>query len=69
MEDLYNTEQEVKNLHNLLLKVDYKMAQFLHSHDKRKIVNALFKFFKVSAFNFVTAVLEGSSSPEEAKES
>ena len=29
------------------------MANYLHSKDKRRIINALFKFFKVSAANYI----------------
>ena len=32
--------------HELLQEVDSSMASYLHSNDKRKIVNALFKYFK-----------------------
>ena len=32
--------------HSLLQKVDPSMATYLHSNDKRKVVNALFKRFK-----------------------
>jgi tRNA A37 N6-isopentenylltransferase MiaA len=33
-------------LHGLLKMVDPKMGEYLHSNDKRRIVNALFKYFK-----------------------
>ena len=29
------------------------MAEYLHSNDKRKIINALFKYFKFGAANFI----------------
>ena len=33
-------------LHDLLKIVDPKMGDYLHSRDTRKIINALFKYFK-----------------------
>jgi tRNA A37 N6-isopentenylltransferase MiaA len=33
--------------HNLLKLVDPTMASYLHIMDKRKIVNAIFKYFKM----------------------
>jgi tRNA A37 N6-isopentenylltransferase MiaA len=44
----YQTVEDVKYLHGLLDCVDPSMAQYLHSNDKRRIVNAIFKFFKMS---------------------
>ena len=35
--------------HKLLKQVDPQMAEFLHEMDKRKVVNALFKYFKMLA--------------------
>lgn len=42
LEDEHNSE----DLHSLLKLTDPQMAEYLHSNDKRRIVNALFKFFK-----------------------
>ena len=39
---------ESGHLHELLAIVDLKSANFLHPNDKRKIVNALFAWFKDS---------------------
>jgi len=33
-------------LHELLKIVDPKMGEYLHVKDKRRIINALFKYFK-----------------------
>ena len=49
LEDLYS--DRVGLLHGLLTVVDRQMAQYLHSNDRRKIVNALFKYYKQSAIN------------------
>lgn len=46
IESKYQSTEDVKYLHGLLECVDPPMAQYLHSHDKRRIVNAIFKFFK-----------------------
>jgi len=42
LEDKYDSE----TLHRLLLLADPLMGEYLHSKDKRRIINALFKFFK-----------------------
>lgn len=44
----YQSTADVKYLHGLLECVDPAMAKYLHSNDKRRIVNAIFKFFKMS---------------------
>jgi tRNA dimethylallyltransferase len=44
----YQTPEDVKYLHGLLKCVDPPMAEYLHSNDKRRIVNAIFKFFKMN---------------------
>jgi len=33
-------------LHDLLKTVDPKMGEYLHSKDRRRVINALFKYFK-----------------------
>jgi tRNA A37 N6-isopentenylltransferase MiaA len=33
-------------LHELLTSVDPKMGEYLHSKDRRRVINALFKYFK-----------------------
>ena len=33
-------------LHELLKTVDPKMGEYLHSKDRRRVINALFKYFK-----------------------
>ena len=46
VEDKYSTSEGVKLLHELLSEVDPKMAEYFHSNDRRKIVNAVFKYFR-----------------------
>ena len=41
--------EQVNHLHSLLEVFDQPMSQYLHKNDKRRIVNALFKFFRRSA--------------------
>ena len=48
IEEKYLTVEQVKQLHSLLTLVDPQMGKYLHSNDKRRIVNALFKFFKMN---------------------
>ena len=48
IEEKYSSPEDVKRLHGLLQQVDPLMGKYLHSNDKRKIVNAIFKFFKMS---------------------
>lgn len=43
---LIEEKYDALELHELLKIVDLKMSEYLHSNDKRRIVNALFKFFK-----------------------
>jgi tRNA A37 N6-isopentenylltransferase MiaA len=51
IEDKNNDVEQVKLMHELLSLVDPKMGEYLHSHDKRRIVNALFKYFKLTVGN------------------
>ena len=46
LEDKYTSDEQLKQLHSLLAVVDPQMAEYFHFRDKRKVVNALFKFFK-----------------------
>lgn len=48
IEEKYMTLDQVNHLHSLLVLVDPQMGKYLHSNDKRRIVNALFKFFKMN---------------------
>ena len=45
IEDKYS-ETKAGVLHDLLRLVDPKMGDYLHSRDTRKVINALFKYFK-----------------------
>ena len=56
LEDKYDSVR----LHNLLALTDPKMSEFLHSNDKRRIINALFKFFKYININESTSSLKES---------
>ncbi|CDW87769.1 trna mitochondrial [Stylonychia lemnae] len=42
IEDQYESEL----IHDLLKQVDPRMAEFLHTKDKRRVINALFKYYK-----------------------
>eukprot|EP00349_Pseudokeronopsis_sp_Brazil_P005151 CAMPEP_0202968090 /NCGR_PEP_ID=MMETSP1396-20130829/13211_1 /ASSEMBLY_ACC=CAM_ASM_000872 /TAXON_ID= /ORGANISM="Pseudokeronopsis sp., Strain Brazil" /LENGTH=125 /DNA_ID=CAMNT_0049693949 /DNA_START=157 /DNA_END=534 /DNA_ORIENTATION=+ len=42
LEEKYNPEV----LHQLLQILDPQMAQYLHTNDQRRVINALLKFFK-----------------------
>ena len=54
LEDKYKDATSVGEMHKLLQMVDPQMGNYLHTKDKRKIVNALFKYFKMSALQYIT---------------
>jgi tRNA A37 N6-isopentenylltransferase MiaA len=45
IEEKYAGERD-QLLHELLSVVDPKMGSYLHSKDRRRVINALFKYFK-----------------------
>ena len=49
--------------HQLLTEVDPRMAVYLHTNDKRKVVNALFKRFKHLAINKQIEQQSGENNP------
>jgi tRNA dimethylallyltransferase len=44
IEEKYSGQESL--LHDLLKTVDPKMGEYLHSKDRRRVINALFKYFK-----------------------
>ena len=42
----YSTIEDEILMHDLLKKVDPKMGEYLHARDRRRVINALFKYFK-----------------------
>lgn len=44
IEEKYSGQESL--LHDLLRTVDPKMGEYLHSKDRRRVINALFKYFK-----------------------
>ena len=44
IEEIYTGQESL--LHELLKTVDPKMGEYLHSKDRRRVINALFKYFK-----------------------
>lgn len=75
LEDKYHSTENSVHLHALLKHVDPQMAEYLHSRDRRKIVNALFKYFRLGVSHFLSEKLrlekgedDGSTSETTAEE-
>ena len=65
LEDKNQDAKNVAELHKLLQIVDPQMGNYLHTKDKRKIVNALFKYFKMSALQYISSQIKNSDDSEQ----
>ena len=57
IEEKYEDEETL--LHDLLKEVDPKMGEYFHSRDRRRVINALFKYFKHAMHNDLSVTHDG----------